>query len=180
MQLEDLTKNPYLNYKLPNSFFNIVNFTPVINHIYNLCIDKASELNCDLNFKNSEHRKYIYHYFILNSCEILKLYNKKYKPVIYFDTNNELNKKFLPIFTFFFKNFPVLIIQQCITFNNFKINLKCDGSKEELAISLMRKLFKLQSKRFYFSKLHYFCRKYDLMFLDKTYFNDIRNKVSLL
>ena len=180
MQLEDLTKITLQNYKLPNSFFNIVNFTPIIIFINDLCIKKASDLKCDLNFKNFIHKKYIYHYFILNSCEILKLYNKKYKPVIYFDTNNELNKKFLPVFTVFLKNFPILIIQQGSTFNSFKNTLKCDGLREELAISLMRKLFKLQSKRFYFSKLQYFCKKYDLTFLDKTYFNDIRNKVSLL
>ena len=31
-----------------------------------------------------------------------------------------------------------------------------------------------------FSKLQYFCKRYELTFLDKTYFNDIRNKLSLL
>ena len=180
MQLEDLTKIPPLNYKLPDSFFNIINFTPVINCINNKCIEKASELSSDLNFKNSVHKKYIYHYFILYSCEVLKQYNKKYKPVIYFDMSNELNKEFLPIFTFFLKNFPVLVIQNCNTINSYKKYLKCDGAREELIISLMRKLFKLQSKGFYFSKLQYVCKKYDLTFLDKTYFNDIRNKLSLL
>ena len=179
-QFEHLTKKPAFSYKLPNSFFNIINFTPIVNFINKLCVEKASELNCDLDFKNSTHKKYIYHYFILHTCEIIKICNKKYKPVIYFDTSNTLNNTYLPIFRFFLKNFPVLTLQESETFNKFKKRLNCDRTKEELTIQLMHKLFKLQSKRFYFSKLQYYCNKYDLTFLDKTYFNDIRNKVSLL
>lgn len=184
MELEHLTKNthlrPSLSYRLPDSFFNIINLTPVIRLIHDLCVEKASDLKCDLNFKNSIHKKYIYHYFILNVCEVLKLYNNKHKPVIYFDTSNKLNDKFLPILSVFLKNFPVLVIQDSITFNSFKNSLRCSGEKEELVVCLMHKLFKLQAKRFYFSKLQYFCKKYELTFLDKTYFNDMRNKLSLL
>ena len=180
MQLEDSTKIPHQSYKLPNSFFNIVNFTPIISFINNLCVKKASDLKCDLNFKNFTHKKYIYHYFILHTCEALKLFNDKYKPVIYFDTSNNLNNEFLPVLSIFLKNFPVLVIQDHDTFNKFKSSLRCQGRREELAVYLMRELFKLQSKKFYFSKLQYFCKKYELTFLDKTYFNDIRNKLSLL
>jgi len=180
MQLKDLTKNLHQSYKLPDSFFNIVNFTPIIIFINDLCIKKASDLKCDLNFKNTTHKKYIYHYFILNTCEALRLFNDKYKPVIYFDTSNKLNDKYLPILSIFLKNFPALMVQDNITFNKFKNSLKCQGKKEELAVYLMRELYKLQSKKFYFSKLQYFCKKYELTFLDKTYFNDIRNKLSLL
>ena len=180
IQFEHLTEKPAFSYKLPNSFFNIINFTPIVNFINKLCVEKASELNCDLNFKNSTHKKYIYHYFILHTCEVLKTCNKKYKPVIYFDTDNILNDKYLFVFKFFLKNFPVLTLQGDETFNKFKNNLSCDGSKEELSIRLMQDLIRLQSKKFYFSKLHYYCTKYELTFLDKTYFNDVRNKVSLL
>jgi hypothetical protein len=179
MELKDLTKH-HQNYKLPNSFFNIVNLTPVISFINDLCVKKASDLKCDLNFKNSTHKKYIYHYFILNVCEVLKLNNKKYRPVIYFDISNELNDKFLSVLLVFLKNFPVLVIRDNITFNSFKNSLRCQGEREELAVRLMNELFKLQSKRFYFSKLQYLCNKYKLTFLDKTYFNDVRNKLSLL
>ena len=51
---------------------------------------------------------------------------------------------------------------------------------EELNIILTSKLSKIQTKKFYFNKLHYFCKRYQLTFLDKTYFNDMRNKLSLL
>ena len=184
MELEHLTKNthlrPSLSYRLPDSFFNIINLTPVIRLIHDLCVEKASDLKCDLNFKDSTHKKYIYHYFILNVCEILKLNNKKYRPVIYFDTSNELNDKFLPVLLVFLKNFPVLVIHDSITFNSFKNSLRCSGEREELTVHLTSELFKLQSKKFYFSKLQYLCKKYELTFLDKTYFNDIRNKLSLL
>ena len=122
-EFENLTKHihlsPSLSYKLPGSFFKIVNFTPVIRFIHGLCVKKASDLKCDLNFKNSIHKKYIYHYFILNVCEVLKIYNNKHKPVIYFDISNKLNDKFLPILSVFLKNFPVLVIQDCITFNSY-------------------------------------------------------------
>jgi len=180
MELESLTKHKNLSYRVPDSFFNIVNFTPVIILINDLCIKKASDLKCDLNFKNSTHKKYIYHYFILNMCEALRLFNNKYKPVIYYDVSNKLNDKFLPVLLVFLKNFPVLVMQDNVTFNSFKNSLRCPGEREELAVYLMRELFKLQSRKFYFSKLQYFCKKYELTFLDKTYFNDMRNKLSLL
>ena len=180
MQLKDLTKIPHQSYKLPNSFFNIINFTPTINTIYSSCIEKASELNTDLNLKSSIHKKYIYHYLILYSCEFLKLNNKKYKPVIYFDIRDDLTKKLMPFFKVFLKNFPILSLQDERSFYMFKNGLRCPGEKDELAVYLMRELFKLQSKKFYFSKLQYFCKKYKLTFLDKTYFDDVRNKLSLL
>jgi hypothetical protein len=180
MQLEDLTKIPHLSVKLKGSFFNIVNFTPVIEYIHNLSIDKISEFDKELKFNNRQHRKYIFHYFIYYTCEILKMHNKKNKPVIYFDETNTLNMNYSSFLNIFIKKFPVIALQQPVSFKEFKKNLKCNGVCEELNISLMRKLNKLQAKRFYFSKLHYFCKHYELTFLDKTYFNDIRNKLSLL
>ena len=122
----------------------------------------------------------IFHYFIYYTCEILKKYNKKYKPVIFFDSTNELNLSYSPFLDVFVKKFPVIVLQEDCTFGNFKKKLKCDGYREELHVVLMRKLKKNQSKSFYFNKLQYFCKKYDLTFLDKTYFEDMRNKLSLL
>ena len=54
MQLEDLIKTPQLSVKLPGSFFNIVNFTPVIEYIHNLSIDKISEFDDELKFNNKQ------------------------------------------------------------------------------------------------------------------------------
>ena len=180
MQLEDLMKTPHLSVKLEGSFFNIVNFTPVIQYIHNLSIDKISEFDNELKFNNKQHRKYIFHYFIYYTCEILKIHNKKNKPVIYFDTINTLNKNYSCFLDIFIKKFPVIVLQEPVSFKEFKKKLKCNGISEEINISLKRKLNKLQTNRFYFSKLHYFCKHYELTFLDKTYFNDIRNKLSLL
>ena len=144
MQLEDLITTPQLSVKLNGSFFNIVNFTPVIEYIHNLSIDKISEFDDELKFNNKQHKKYI---------------------------------SFLDLFI---KKFPVIVLQEPIPFNDFKKKLKCNGISEELNILLMRRLNKIQANRFYFSKLQYFCKYYELTFLDKTYFNDIRNKLSLL
>ena len=180
MQLEDLIKTPQLSVKLHGSFFNIVNFTPVIEYIHNLSIDKISEFDDELKFNNKQHKKYICHYFIYYTCEILKIHNKKNKPVIYFDIMNTLNKNYISFLDLFIKKFPVIVLRESMSFKNFKKKLKCNGISEELNISLMRKLNKIQTNQFYFSKLHYFCKHYELTFLDKTYFNDIRNKLSLL
>ena len=184
MELEDLTKNthlsPSLSYRLPDSFFKIVNFAPIIQSVHNQVITKTSEFDSELKRNNAQHKKYIFHYFIYYTCEILKKYNKKYKPVIFFDTTNELNllyKSFLDVFS---KKFPVIILQETYSFSNFKKKIKCDGYRDEVCVVLMQKLDKNQSKSFYFNKLQYFCKKYDLTFLDKTYFEDMRNKLSLL
>jgi len=180
MQLENLTKIHHQSYKLPNSFFNIVNFTPVIEYIHNSSIDKISEFDSELKLNNKQHKKYIFHYFIHYTCEVLKICNNKKKPVIYFDVTNTLNKEYIPFLNVFAKKFPVIIIREPLSFKEFKKTLKCDGVSTELIILLMRKLKKIQIGKFYFSKLQYFCKRYELTFLDKTYFNDIRNKLSLL
>ena len=180
MQLEDLIRTPQLSVKLHGSFFKIVNFTPVIEYVHNLSIDKISEFDDELKFNNKQHKKYIFHYFIYYTCEILKVHNKKNKPVIYFDIVNTLNKNYSSFLDLFIKKFPVIVLQEPMPFKDFKKKLKCNGIREELNISLMRKLNKIQTTRFYFSRLQYFCKHYELTFLDKTYFNDIRNKLSLL
>ena len=84
MQLEDLTKIPQLSYKLPGSYFNLVNFTPVIEYIHNNSVKSISEFDSDVKLNNTQHKKYVFHYFIYYTCEILKVHNKKFKPVIYF------------------------------------------------------------------------------------------------
>ena len=94
-QFENLIQSQTLNYKLPNSFFNVVNFSPVIECIHNLSITKVSEFDSEIKLNNTQHKKYIFHYFIYYTCEILKNYNKKYKPVIFFDVSNDLNKKYI-------------------------------------------------------------------------------------
>ena len=180
MQLEDLTKIPQLNYKIPGTYFNLVNFTPVIQYIHNRSIQNISEFDNEINFKKTQHKKSIFHYFIYYTCEILKVHNKKYKPVVYFDVSIDLNTKYSSFLHTFEKKFPVLILRENYTLKNLRKKCKCEGFTDEINIILQRKLKKIQNSNFYFNKLHYFCKKYDLTFLDKTYFEDIRNKLSLL
>ena len=183
-EFENLTTHthlsPGLSYRLPDSFFKIVNFTPILQFIHNQVVMKTSEFDSELKRNNAQHKKYIFHYFIYHTCEILKKYNKKYKPVIFFDTTNALNLSYKSFLDVFSNKFPVIILQEAYAFSNFKKKVKCEGYRDELCVVLMRKLKKNQSKSFYFNKLQYFCKKYDLTFLDKTYFEDIRNKLSLL
>ena len=128
MQLEDLTKNthlgPNLSYRLPESFFKIVNLTPIIQSVHNQVVIKTSEFDSEIKYTNAQHKKYIFHYFIYYTCEILKKYNKKYKPVIFFDSTNELNLFYSPFLDVFVKKFPVIVLQEDCTFGNFKKKLK--------------------------------------------------------
>ena len=180
MHLEQLTKIPQLSYKLPGSFFNIVNFTPVITYIHNNSVKSISDFDSEVKPNSSQHKKYIFHYFIHYTCEILKVHNKKFKPVIYFDVGVDLNTKYAKFLHTFESKFPVLILREQYPLKDLKKKCKCEGYREELTMLLRRKLKKVQNTGFYFNKLHYFCKKYELTFLDKTYFEDIRNKLSLL
>ena len=180
MQLEDLTKIPQLSYKLPGTYFNIVNFTPVIEYIHNNSVKSISEFDNEVKLNSNQHKKYVFHYFIYYTCEILKVHNKKFKPVIYFDINIELNTKYSKFLHTFEQKFPVLILREDFSLKKLKKRCKSEGIREELAVILARKLKKVQNSKFHFNKLHYFCKKYELTFLDKTYFEDIRNKLSLL
>jgi hypothetical protein len=180
MQLEDLTKIPQLSYKLPGTYFNIVNFTPVIEYIHNNSVKNISEFDNEVKLNSSQHKKYVFHYFIYYTCEILKVHNKKYKPVVFFDIGNNLNTEYSSFLHTFEKKFPVIVLRENYPLKVLKKKCKCEGTKEELYMILGRKLKKVQNSKFHFNKLHYFCKKYELTFLDKTYFEDIRNKLSLL
>lgn len=180
MELESLTKHKNLSYRVPDSFFKAVNFTPVLQFVHNQSISKISEFDSEIKINNNQHKKYVFHYFIYYTCEVLKKYNRKYKPVIFFDTSNELNKLYVSFLDIFSKKFPVITLKEPYSFTDFKKRVKCDGFRDELCIVLNTKLRKNQARDFYFNKLQYFCKKYDLTFLDKTYFEDIRNKLSLL
>ena len=180
MHLEELTKIPGLSYRIPGTYFNLVNFTPVIKYIHNISMDKISEFDSALKLNTSLHKKYVFHYFIHYTCEVLKAHNKKNKPVIYFDIDDDLNIQYSQFLCTFEKKFPVIILRENYSLKDLRKKCKCDGYKEELHVILRRKLKKIQNSNYYFNKLHYFCKKYELTFLDKTYFEDIRNKLSLL
>ena len=143
-------------------------------------MDKISEFDSALKLNTSLHKKYIFHYFIHYTCEVLKAHNKKNKPVIYFDIDVDLNIQYSQFLCTFEKKFPVIILRENYSLKDLRKKCKCDVYKEELHVILRRKLKKIQNSNYYFNKLHYFCKKYELTFLDKTYFEDIRNKLSLL
>ena len=138
MQLEDLTKIPQLSYKLPGSYFNLVNFTPVIEYIHNNSVKSISEFDSDVKLNNTQHKKYVFHYFIYYTCEILKVHNKKFKPVIYFDVDIKLNREYSTFLQTFEKKFPVLVIRENFTLKQLKKKCKCEGYIEELHIIQLR------------------------------------------
>lgn len=178
-ELNNLIQTRNLNYKIPGSIYNLIDFSSVILSAHNESVKKISEFDSDINLTNTQHKKFIFHYFIYYSCEVLKHHNKKYKPVIYFDVTNKLNMQYNKYLSTFIKKFPVLLIKGNKPMKEF-VKFSCEGKKDELTILLSCKLKKLQNSNFHFHKLIYFCKKYELTFLDKTYFEDIRNKLSLL
>ncbi len=76
MELESLTKHKNLSYRVPDSFFKAVNFTPVLQFVHNQSISKISEFDSEIKINNSHHKKYVFHYFIYYTCEVLKKYNR--------------------------------------------------------------------------------------------------------
>ena len=56
MQLEDLTKLTQLSYKVPGTYFNLVNFTPVIEYIHNNSVQKISEFDSEVKINNKQQR----------------------------------------------------------------------------------------------------------------------------
>ena len=66
-EFENLTTHthlsPGLSYRLPDSFFKIVNFTPILRFVHNQAVTKTSEFDSELKHNNTQHKKYIFHYF---------------------------------------------------------------------------------------------------------------------
>ena len=76
--------------------------------------------------------------------------------------------------------FPVQNMSIKVNFNYFIKSLDDIGMREEISNIIQSNQNKLSRKNFYFSKIEKFCKKYELTFLDKKFFGDIKNKMLMI
>ena len=76
--------------------------------------------------------------------------------------------------------FPVQNIVINTTFDFFVKSLKDPGVREEISNVIFSNESKISRRKFYFSHIEKFCKRYELTFLDKKFFGDIKNKMLML
>ena len=171
-------KAKYITHVIPSTKYKLVNLNQVfadshIEHVKNIFENQLSN--------KSIIKKYFYHTYITNICKCIIDNNKKYIPTLLFNSSDEdIDIEELKIFDRFIKMFPVQNIVTTVNFNYFVGSLDDIGMREEITNILCCNQDKILRKNFYFSKIEKFCRKYELTFLDKKFFGDIKNKMRMI
>lgn len=168
----------YNTYVLPKTKYKFVDLNQVFTHSH---IEHVKEIfkNCITN--KSITKKYFYHIYIKNICNSIIDNNKKYIPVlIYQPDNDDITVEEDKLFTKFLKMFPVQNIVINTTFDFFVKSLEDPGVREEISNVVFNNESKISRRKFYFSHIEKFCKRYELTFLDKKFFGDIKNKMLML
>ncbi len=171
-------KKIYNTFVLPKSRYKLVDLNDIfvnsnIEHVKNIFENQLTN--------KSIIRKYFYHTYIFNICKSVIDNNKKHVPVLIFNTEDEsLSNDESKIFDKFLRMFPVINIKTKISFNYFIKSLSDAGMREEISNVIYCSQDKISRKRFYFSKIENFCKRYELTFLDKKFFGDIKNKMLMI
>lgn len=153
-----------------------------LNYVYTVCNKEYNKYIYQNNISDKTTlKKIFFHTYIFNICNFIIENNKTHIPVIVFDSScNTVSKDEIKLFKRFSNMFPVLFINHQINFNTFKELLNSEGYKQEILSSLFSLKQKNTNKKYYFSKIHSFCKKYELNFLNKNFFGNIKNKMNLV
>lgn len=171
-------KIQYITHVIPSTKYKLVNLNQVfakchIEHVKNIFENQLSN--------KSAIKKYFYHTYISNICKCIIDNNKKYIPVLLFNSSDEdISTEEIKMFDKFIKMFPVQNMSIKVSFNYFIKSLDDRGMREEISNIIQSNQNKLFRKNFYFSKIEKFCQRYELTFLDKKFFGDIKNKMLLI
>lgn len=171
-------KIQYITHVIPSTKYKLVNLNQVfakshIEHVKNIFEKQLSN--------KSAIKKYFYHTYINNICKCIIDNNKKYIPVLLFSPSDEdISTEEEKMFDKFIKMFPVQNMSIKVNFNYFIRSLDDKGMREEISNIIQSNQNKLSRKNFYFSKIERFCKKYELTFLDKKFFGDIKNKMLMI
>lgn len=171
-------KTQYSTHLIPSTKYKLVNLNQVfanchIEHVKNIFENQLSN--------KSVIKKYFYHTYISKICKCIIDNNKKYIPVLLFNsTDDDIDIEQQKIFDKFIKMFPVQNIVTTVSFNYFVKSLDDSGMREEITNIICSNQTKIARKNFYFSKIEKFCKKYELTFLDKKFFGDIKNKMLMI
>ena len=171
-------KAKYITHVIPSTKYKLVDLNQVfadsnIEHVKNIFENQLSN--------KSVIKKYFYHTYITNICKCIINNNKKYIPVLVFaSTDEDISTEEQKMFNRFIKMFPVQNIFITVSFDYFIKSLDDSGMREEISNIIFCNQDKISRKKFYFSKIEKFCQKYELTFLDKKFFGDIKNKMLMI
>tara|TARA_R110002124_G_scaffold56006_4_gene158461 strand:- start:523 stop:1041 length:519 start_codon:yes stop_codon:yes gene_type:complete len=168
----------YNTHVLLNTKYKLIDLNQVFTHSN---IEHVKEIfkNCITN-KNIT-KKYFYHIYIKNICNSIIDNNKKYIPVLIYQSNNaDISVEENKIFEKFIKMLPIRNINTSVTFSFFIKSLDDMGMREEICNVIFNNESKISCRRFYFSQIEKFCKRYELTFLDKKFFGDIKIKMLMI
>jgi len=100
--------------------------------------------------------------------------------LVFTPTHEDISTEEQKMFDKFNKMFPVQNIVITVNFDYFIKSLDDSGMREEISNIIFSNQDKISRKKFYFSKIEKFCQKYELTFLDKKFFGDIKNKMLMI
>jgi len=182
--------NKYICHKQENMV--LINFNFIFKQIEVDFINDLTEYNLikdyKINFSKKDIKKLFYHHVIFGICEEIKNSPKHKKVLIippelkeceifnYCDYD-DFNKILLKLLQMLEKCLPFLIH---FTSNDiFIAEITDSGESIEFINILSAMIDKKESKTFTFERLKSFSKKWELTFLSKTYFNDVKTKLLL-
>lgn len=171
-------KTQYSTYLIPGTKYKLVD----LNKVFAEChVEHVKNVFTNALTNKSAIKRYFYHSYIHNICKCIADNNKKFIPVlILFSTDEDISTDEQKIFDKFIKMFPVQHIVTAVNFRYFVRSLDDLGMREEITNIIHCNKDKISRKKFYFSKIEKFCKKYELTFLDKKFFGDIKNKMLMI
>jgi len=171
-------KTKYITHVIPNTKYKLVNLNQVFANSH---IELVKNIFENQLSNKSIIKKYFYHTYVSNICKCIIDNNKKYIPTLLFNsTDEDIDLEEQKIFDKFIKMFPVQNIVTTVSFEYFIKSLDDGGMREEITNIISSNQDKIARKKFYFSKIEKFCKKYELTFLDKKFFGDIKNKMLMI
>lgn len=181
---------------LPQYNLQIINFEKIYcEKFIKSFFDYCEQYNIqNINLKNKDIKKLIYHNIIFNICEEILHNKQKEKIIVYFNTcllpKTDLNKyiheeELLIFFELLLRKvskiLPVKVFITSITFSYFYYSWKKNDAKGiEILYRIKAFSEKFNFERFTFQKIRMFSKKYGLTFLSNIYFNNIKSKQLLL
>ena len=153
-------------------------------HSYNLIKDD------EVNIRNKDVKKLIYHHVIHGLCEyILSLRGKERIVVLYstlvaptkdmtqFTHIDECQKFFDTFIPKMIRILPIKFLCVRTTFNKIKADIrKKSGDSIEHINAAKSVVEQFDTSKYTFSKARNFAKRYDLQFLSKNYFTKVKNK----
>lgn len=163
--------------KVPQTKYKLV----VVEQLFKRSHKKHNKYLHDNNITNkSAQKKLFYHTYILDICEAIIKNNNTFSPVLLYNSSNSFDKEEAKLYDKFLKILPVLNYSIDTSYEEFEKDLQDIGFVDELLSAISLSHQKNSKKTFYFSKIQKFCERYELTFLDKKFFSDIKNKMSLI